>query len=178
MAGRLRHFPRRKEEALAVEAAHEAKFDKRLAEEEAWLREGIKARRTRNEGRVRALLAMREERAARRAQIGSVRFQTEIGERSGQVVFEADRFSKSFDGRAVVRDFFVRVMRGDRIGLIGPNGSGKTTLLKMFCSASSSPMPARCGAERTCRWPTTISSASSSIPIAPSGKPSPMATTP
>ena len=125
-------FLRRKEDALAVEAAQDARFDKRLAEEEAWLRQGIKARRTRNEGRVRALLAMREARAARRSQMGSVRLQTEIGERSGQVVFEAERVAKSFDGRPVVRDFFARVMRGDRIGLIGSNGSGKTTLLKLF----------------------------------------------
>ncbi len=125
-------FLRRKEEALAVEAAHDAKFDKKLAEEEAWLRQGIKARRTRNEGRVRALLAMREERAARRTQIGSVRLQTEMGDRSGQVVFEAEGISKAFDGRLVVRDFTARVMRGDRIGLIGANGSGKTTLLKMM----------------------------------------------
>jgi ABC transport system ATP-binding/permease protein len=125
-------FLRRKEEALAVEAAHDAKFDRRLAEEEAWLRQGIKARRTRNEGRVRALLKMREERAARRAHVGSVRFQTEIGERSGQVVLEAEGVRKSFDGPAVVSDFSTRVMRGDRIGLIGANGSGKTTLLKLL----------------------------------------------
>jgi ABC transport system ATP-binding/permease protein len=126
-------FLRRKEESLAVEAVHDARFDKRLAEEEAWLRQGIKARRTRNEGRVRALLAMRQERAARRSQVGSVRFQSDIGERSGQMVFEAERVSKSFDGHAfVVRDFSARVMRGDRIGLIGANGSGKTTLLKLL----------------------------------------------
>jgi ATP-binding cassette subfamily F protein uup len=125
-------FLRRKEESLAVEAAHDAKFDKRLAEEEAWLRQGIKARRTRNEGRVRALLAMREARSARRSQIGSVRLQQEIGERSGQMVFEAERVTKSFDGRPIITDFVVRVMRGDRVGLIGPNGSGKTTLLKVL----------------------------------------------
>jgi ABC transport system ATP-binding/permease protein len=125
-------FLRRKEESLAIEAAHHAKFDKRLAEEEAWLRQGIKARRTRNEGRVRALLAMREERAARRSPIGSVRLQTEIGARSGQIVFETDGIAKSFDGRLVIVDFHTRVMRGDRIGLIGPNGSGKTTLLRML----------------------------------------------
>jgi ATP-binding cassette subfamily F protein uup len=129
-------FLRRKEEALAVEAAHDAKFDKKLADEEAWLRQGIKARRTRNEGRVRALLAMREERAARRSQIGSVRLQTEMGDRSGQVVFEAEGVSKSFDGRPIVRDFTTRVMRGDRIGLIGANGSGKTTLLKLMLGES------------------------------------------
>ena len=125
-------FLRRKEEALSVEAVHDAKFDKRLAEEEAWLRQGIKARRTRNEGRVRALLAMREERAARRSQIGAVRFQTEVAEKSGQMVFEADGISKSFGERPVILDFSARVMRGDRIGLIGPNGSGKTTLLKLL----------------------------------------------
>ena len=131
--GNYATFLRRKEESLAVEAAQDARFDKRLAEEEAWLRQGIKARRTRNEGRVRALLAMREERAARRSQIGSVRFQTEISERSGQMVLEVERVSKSFDGRAfVVRDFSARVMRGDRVGLIGANGSGKTTLLKLL----------------------------------------------
>jgi ATP-binding cassette subfamily F protein uup len=125
-------FLRRKEESLAVEAAQDAKFDKRLAEEEAWLRQGIKARRTRNEGRVRALLAMREERAARRSQVGSVRLQTELSTRTGQMVFEAERIAKAFDGRPVIVDFFARIMRGDRVGLIGPNGSGKTTLLKLF----------------------------------------------
>ncbi len=125
-------FLRRKEESLAVEEAHHAKFDKKLAEEEAWLRQGIKARRTRNEGRVRALLAMREERAARRSPVGSVRLQTEVGARSGQMVFETERVTKSFDARPLVLDFTVRVMRGDRIGLIGSNGSGKTTLLKLI----------------------------------------------
>jgi ATP-binding cassette subfamily F protein uup len=125
-------FLRRKEEALAVEEAHHAKFDKKLAEEEAWLRQGIKARRTRNEGRVRALLAMRDERAARRSLVGSVRLQTDAGARSGQMVFEAERVAKSFDAGPIVREFTMRVMRGDRIGLIGPNGSGKTTLLKLL----------------------------------------------
>jgi ABC transport system ATP-binding/permease protein len=125
-------FLRRKEEALAVEAAHDAKFDKKLAEEEVWLRQGIKARRTRNEGRVRALLAMREERAVRRSQMGSVRLQTEMADRTGQVVFETEGLSKAFAGHPIVRDFTTRVMRGDRIGLIGVNGSGKTTLLKLM----------------------------------------------
>jgi ATP-binding cassette subfamily F protein uup len=125
-------FLKRKEESLAVEEIQNARFDKRLAEEEAWLRQGIKARRTRNEGRVRALLAMRAERASRRSQIGSVRLRTEMGERSGQAVFEAEAVAKSFAGRPIVLDFSVRVMRGDRIGLIGSNGCGKTTLIRLL----------------------------------------------
>ncbi len=125
-------FLRRKEEWLANEALRQSKFDKRLAGEEAWVRRGIKARRTRNEGRVRALLALRAERAARRAQVGAARIQVELGDPSGRLVFEARRVGKSFDGRAVVRDFSTRIMRGDRVGLIGPNGSGKTTLLRLL----------------------------------------------
>ncbi len=125
-------FLRKKDEWLANEAVQQQKFDKRLAEEEAWLRQGIKARRTRNEGRVRALLAMRAERAARREQTGTVRLQVDQASRSGQMVFEADHVSKGFGGVPVVRDFSVRVARGDRIGLIGPNGAGKTTLLRLL----------------------------------------------
>ena len=125
-------FLRKKEEWLANEAIQQAKFDKRLAGEEAWLRQGVKARRTRNEGRVRALMAMREARAARRARIGRVRLQVELADPSGQTVFEADHVSKAFGGRVVIRGFSTRVMRGDRIGLVGPNGAGKTTLLRLL----------------------------------------------
>jgi ABC transport system ATP-binding/permease protein len=125
-------FLRRKDEFLSNEATQNDKFDKRLAQEEVWLRQGVKARRTRDEGRVRALLAMRQERAARRAQVGKVRLETEAGERSGQMVFEAEAISKTFGDRRIVRDASLRVMRGDRVGLIGPNGSGKTTLLRML----------------------------------------------
>ncbi len=125
-------FVRKKDEWIANEAIQQQKFDKRLAEEEAWLRQGIKARRTRNEGRVRALLAMRAERAARREQPGTVRLQVEQAETSGRVVFEAEGVTKSYGGAPVVRGFSTRVMRGDRIGLIGPNGSGKTTLLRLL----------------------------------------------
>ena len=125
-------FLRRKDDLLSNETTQNDKFDKKLAQEETWLRQGVKARRTRDEGRVRALLAMRKERAARRALIGKVRLQAETGDRSGQVVFEADAISKRFGDRPVVRDATLRVMRGDRIGLIGPNGSGKTTLLRML----------------------------------------------
>jgi len=137
--GRLTSWPgdyatylRRKEEALANEAVLQEKFDKKLAEEEAWLRQGIKARRTRNEGRVKALEAMREERRARREQIGSVRIQAEQAEQSGKLVFEARGISKAYDGKVVVNDFSTRIIRGDRIGLIGPNGAGKTTMLRML----------------------------------------------
>jgi ATP-binding cassette subfamily F protein uup len=125
-------FVRKKDEWLANEAVAQAKFDKRLAEEEAWLRQGVKARRTRNEGRVRALLAMREERSARREQSGTVRLTIESAGRSGQMVLEADGVGKTFGSKDVVRDFSARIMRGDRVGLIGPNGSGKTTLLRLL----------------------------------------------
>ena len=125
-------FLAKKEEWLANEAVRHEKFDKRLAEEEAWLRQGIKARRTRNEGRVRALMEMRTERAERRARMGNVRLQAEMAERSGQMVFETVGVTKRFGDNTIVRDLSIRVTRGDRIGLIGPNGSGKTTLLRLL----------------------------------------------
>jgi ATP-binding cassette subfamily F protein uup len=125
-------FLRRKDDQLATEAVHHAKFDKRLAEEEAWLRQGIKARRTRNEGRVRALVEMRSDKAARRAQVGMVRLQADAGDRSGQLVLEAKGVSKAYAQEPVVSGASVRLMRGDRVGLIGPNGSGKTTMLRLL----------------------------------------------
>ena len=125
-------YLRRKDAALADEATARDKFDKKLAQEEAWLRRGIKARRTRDEGRVRALMAMREERARRRAQIGEVTLSASLADPTGKMVFDAAGVAVSFDGRPVVRDFSCRIMRGDRIGLIGPNGSGKTTLLRLL----------------------------------------------
>jgi ABC transport system ATP-binding/permease protein len=125
-------FLRRKEEALAAEAGQQEKFDRKLAEEEAWLRQGIKARRTRNEGRVHALMKMREERAARRALLGTVRLQVEHADPSGKVVFEAEEVGKGFGGRPVVDGFSARIVRGDRVGVIGANGAGKTTLLRLL----------------------------------------------
>ena len=125
-------YRRRKDETLAAEAAAQERFDKKLDEEEAWLRQGIKARRTRNEGRVRALMAMRAERAARREQPGLARLQAEVADPSGKVVFEIDRISKSFPGSSFrLQPFSSRIMRGDRIGLIGANGAGKSTLLRI-----------------------------------------------
>ncbi len=125
-------FLHKKEEWLANESLRNEKFDKRLAGEETWLRQGVKARRTRNEGRVRALMAMREERAARRTSIGTARLRVELADPSGRMVFESEKVSKSFNGRKVVRDFSARIMRGDRIGLLGRNGVGKTTLLRLL----------------------------------------------
>jgi ATP-binding cassette subfamily F protein uup len=130
--GNYATYLRRKDEALANEQVLADKFDKKLAEEEVWVRQGIKARRTRNEGRVKALEAMRVERAARREQIGNVRLQVEQAEQSGKLVFEAKGISKGFAGAPILRAFSTRVIRGDRIGLIGPNGAGKTTLLRML----------------------------------------------
>jgi ATP-binding cassette subfamily F protein uup len=130
--GEYETFVRRKEERLEAEVLAQDRFDKKLAQEEAWLRRGIKARRTRDEGRVRALMAMRAERAARRAVQGNVRMQLERAEASGRLVFEAEGVRKSFGETVVVRDCTTRVLRGDRVGLIGPNGAGKTTLLRLL----------------------------------------------
>jgi ATP-binding cassette subfamily F protein uup len=125
-------FLRKKEEWLAHEATAQDKFDKRLAQEEAWLRQGVKARRTRDEGRVRALMAMRTERAARRDVVATARMRVEQADASGRMVFEADEVRKQYGERVVVDNFSTRIMRGDRVGLIGPNGAGKTTLLRLL----------------------------------------------
>ena len=137
-------YLRRKDESLAAAATQHAKFDKLLAQEEVWLRRGIKARRTRDEGRVKALMEMRKERAARRDAPGSVSINISSAGRTGQVVFQAEGISKTFKVQGskgpggqgskgpVVAGFSTRIMRKDRIGLLGPNGAGKTTLLKML----------------------------------------------
>ena len=122
----------RKEAALTTEAREQAEFDKKLAREEVWIRTGIRARRTRNEGRVRALEALRVERSARRDRAGSVRLQTQEAERSGRLVVEMRNVSLALGNRAIVTDFSTSITRGDRVGLIGPNGSGKTTLLRLL----------------------------------------------
>ncbi|RPE81887.1 ATP-binding cassette domain-containing protein [Vulcaniibacterium tengchongense] len=126
------NYLRRREERLHAEAQENARFDKLLAQEEVWIRQGIKARRTRDEGRVRRLEAMRAERAQRRETQGRVRMDLAEAESSGRKVIEAREVSFAYGDRALVRDFSTTVFRGDRIGLIGPNGSGKTTLLRLL----------------------------------------------
>ena len=125
-------FLDRREAALRAEEGQAAEFDRKLASEEAWLRQGIKARRTRNEGRVRALKRLREERAKRRESAGDARFALQNGERSGRQVIRAEKLGFSWGGTPIVRDLDARIVRGDKIGLLGPNGSGKTTLLRLL----------------------------------------------
>ena len=130
--GSYTSYLQKKEAALEAEARDLERLDKKLEREEAWLRQGIKARRTRNEGRVRALMALRAERAARREHAGNVRLAVDDSQSSGKLVFEAEAVSRTFGDVTVIRDFSARIVRGDRIGLIGPNGSGKTTLLRLL----------------------------------------------
>jgi ABC transport system ATP-binding/permease protein len=130
--GTYQNYLVKKEELLAIEATHAAKFDKVLAQEEAWIRQGIKARRTRNEGRVRQLERLRLERAARRDRQGNVKLNIDAGERSGKLVAELENVKKSYGDKTLINDFSTRILRGDRIGLLGPNGIGKSTLLKLI----------------------------------------------
>ncbi len=130
--GNFSAYQVRKADQLAVEAIENAKFDKVLAQEEVWIRKGVEARRTRNEGRVRRLEALREARASRREQQGQVKMEVAAGERSGKIVAELTDVNKAYAGRAIVRDFSAILMRGDKVGLIGVNGAGKTTLLKLI----------------------------------------------
>jgi ATP-binding cassette subfamily F protein uup len=133
--GDYENYLRRREERLHAEAAANARFDRKLSEEEVWIRQGIRARRTRNEGRVRALKAMREERRQRREQVGEARFRLAHGERSGRLVVEAEGVGYSWDGKPVVRGLDTLILRGDKVGIIGPNGAGKTTLLRLLLGA-------------------------------------------
>lgn len=126
-------FQERRQAALDAEAGQWAQFDRKLAREEVWIRQGIKARRTRNEGRVRALEQMREERRARRERTGAVRMRTQETGRSGKLIIDADGIAYGYSGHEpVIRDFSTVIMRGDKVGIIGPNGSGKTTLLRLL----------------------------------------------
>lgn len=130
--GNFSEYQIKKEELAAVEEVHAAKFDKFLAQEEVWIRQGIKARRTRNEGRVRRLEALRLDRAARRERQGSVKLNLDSGERSGKLVAELENVVKAYGDRTLINGFSTRILRGDKIGLLGPNGIGKTTLLKLI----------------------------------------------
>jgi len=137
--GRLTSWPgtysmyrEKKAAALNAEALEIARLDKKLEKEEAWLRQGVKARRTRNEGRVRDLMKLREQRAAYRAEAGSVRMAIDTGDVTGKLVFDARHVTKSFNDVPIIRDYSQRILRGDRVGLVGSNGSGKTTLLRLL----------------------------------------------
>ncbi len=137
--GKLASFPgdfaeyqRKKLEMLEVEAVHNQKFDKVLAQEEVWIRKGIQARRTRNEGRVRRLEALRIERADRREKMGTVNLNVDEGAKSGRMVAELEHVSKRYGDKTIIDNFSCRIMRGDRVGLLGPNGAGKSTLLKLI----------------------------------------------
>lgn len=130
--GNYQEYLTRKQKMLEDEQQHNALFDKKLAEEEVWIRQGIKARRTRNEGRVRALKALRRERAERVESLGKVDFNIEQADRSGKLVFETKAISCGFNGKTVIDKLNLLVMRGDRIALVGPNGVGKSTLIKLL----------------------------------------------
>ncbi len=130
--GNFSRYLQAKAKALEEEERHNAKFDKKLAQEEVWIRQGIQARRTRNEGRVRALKKMREERRQRRERQGTASISLNQAGRSGKIVIEAKNISARYDNKTIIEDFSCRILRGDKVGIIGPNGCGKSTLIKIL----------------------------------------------
>ena len=150
--GNYQDYLRRKQEFLEQEARQNALFDKKLSQEEVWIRQGIKARRTRNEGRVRALEVMREERKERRTRQGKAKFNLDVNQKSGKLVIEANNISVGYQQKVIAQDFSCIIMRGDRIGILGPNGIGKTTLIKTLLNE----IPALAG---TIKHGTTLKSA-------------------
>jgi ATP-binding cassette subfamily F protein uup len=132
VTGNFEDYARAKAQQLADEARAQALFDRKLAQEEVWIRKGVEARRTRNEGRVRALFALRSERRRRRERVGRIEFERQETEESSQLVFEAERMSFAYHGKPIVSDFSARILRGDRIGLVGANGIGKSTLIRLL----------------------------------------------
>ena len=166
--GLLRSYPgnfvayeARKAQELSAESIANRKFDAFWKQEEAWIRKGVEARRTRDMGRVRRLEHLRSERFARRDRLRNVKMTLHAAERSGKLVAELERVGKRFGELTVVRDLDLRVMRGDRLGIIGPNGAGKSTLLKLIIGTMA-PDTGRSGAERSCKSRTSIRCARSS----------------
>ena len=153
-------FLQRKEAADAAREKQEALFDKKLAQEEVWIRQGIKARRTRNEGRVRTLEKMRQLRGERQQAVGKARLKIQQGQRSGNLVAKVEGVTFAYEDREIVRDFSTTLMRGDKVGIIGPNGAGKTTLLRILLGQIS-PSKVRCDWEAICKSPILTNCVSS-----------------